>query len=136
MASTESTEDMTPRDRIYMSGEEEILLVHELLDPNFVKKTRSTGQTTRLALKYAELALKVAPTRVRVIDHFPADVSHRHLIYKIGSILGHLSIDYDVKELPYVEPDPTSFTGVRSTGEKHYYIRAYPNGFPKDEEEG
>lgn len=130
MTSPESTEDGSARQQIWMSGEEEVLLIHELLDPAYIKEERGTGRTTRLALKYAELAMKVAPTRVRVDDHHPSMDADKNLLYQVTRILDLFGIGYQLQEVPYAERDPNSLTGVSKTGKKAFYVRAYPKGLP------
>ena len=121
MTSTESTDDSH---EVWLSGDETIRFVSELfsgpIDP------RGTGRTIRLALKYVELSLKVAPARVKVEDHFPNGDYNLAII--IGKIFDAINIDYKIILIKDVELDDYSFTGTKATGEKAYYLTADPKG--------
>lgn len=123
MTSTESTDDSR---EVWLSGDETIRFVSELfsgpIDP------RSTGRTIRLALKYVELSLKVAPNRVKVEDHFPSVSAISNLSYIIGKIFNAINIDYKIQEIKDVELDYSSFAGTRATGKRAYYLTADPKG--------
>lgn len=120
MTSTESTND------VWLSGDETIHFVSELfsgpIDP------RRTGRTKRLALKYVELSLKVAPARVKVEDHYPFPSGNQGLVYVIGKIFDAINIDYKIAEIKEVARDESYFTGTAATGKKFYYLTAQPVG--------
>lgn len=98
MTSPESTED--GREIIWTTGSENYRLIHELLDPSYVHEERASGRTTRLALKYVELCLKVAPARVIVEDHYPGVDATRNMIYIMGKLFNELNIEYEVRRVP------------------------------------
>lgn len=101
MDSTESTEDGSPeRDVVWITGSEHFRLIHELFDPASIKDERASGRSTRLALKYVEMCLKVAPGRVVVEDHFPSPDSTRSMIYIMGKLFDVIGIDYVVHRIP------------------------------------
>lgn len=101
MTSPESTADgSVDREVVFITGSEHFRLIHELLDPTYVRPEGPSGRTTRLALKYVEIALKVAPARVLVEDHFPSVDATRNMIYIMGKLFDTLGIDYEVRRTP------------------------------------
>lgn len=129
MTSNESTEN-----EVWLSGAETIRFANELMtgpiDP------RATGRSIRLALKYVELSLKVAPCRIQIEDHHPdGDYDLSNIVRKIFNAI---NIDYKIQGVPSAEKDPDSFTGIRHTGKKIYFLTAEPKGLkagdyePKD----
>lgn len=121
MTSSESTEKA-----VWLSGDEDVYFVSQLLEDN--SEPRATGRTIRLALKYVELSLKVAPARVMVEDHHPSAAAQDGLINHIRRIFNAINIDYRVQEVKVYEKDDSSFTGTTPTGKKVYYLYAEPKG--------
>lgn len=114
--------------QIWLSGTEEINLISSLLEPEEEDK-RGTGRTSRLACKYAELAMITPFQRVRIIDHWNTVEGNRQLTIKVTKILDALNIDYSVGELGMAERDPGTLTGTRSTG-KAFFVTATPKKKP------
>lgn len=114
------------KNEVWLSGDETIHFVSELfsgpIDP------RATGRTIRLALKYTELALKVAPARVQIEDHFSGQSGQDNLARIIGKIFDAINIDYKIQEIKHAQVDPSYFTGTYFTGGKTYYLTAEPRG--------
>ena len=120
MNSTESTND------VWLSGDETIHFVNELfsgpIDP------RATGRTIRLALRYVELSLKVAPARIKVEDHHPGLGANQGLVNVIRKIFDAINIDFKIAKINEVEKDDSTFTGTTQTGKVFYYLTAQPVG--------
>lgn len=129
MTSTESTEDFDPdhvhRNPVYLSGEETIYLISDILDPK-PKEERATGRTSRLACKYAEMAMQFPNTRVMVKDHYDDKHAHNRLMEMVGRILTTLNIEYQMSQIPIAIKDPNSFTGVKMTDKAGHYIIVRP----------
>lgn len=114
MDSPESTVDGSiKREELWITGEENLRLIHELLDPTFVAKEQGTGRSTRLALKYVELAIKQPGVRVVVEDHHPTKNATRNLLHLMGRLFDALKIDFEVH---------------RSEMGDVFEVRAFPNG--------
>ena len=114
------------KNEVWLSGDETIHWVSELfagpIDP------RATGRTIRLALRYVETSLLVAPCRVKVVDHFPTHQANWNLTNLIRKIFDAINIDYKIEEIPEVIKAPGSFTGTAATGKKSYFLTAEPKG--------
>ena len=113
-----------PRE-VWVSGTEIVRFVDELIDGVDTDK-RMTGRTSRLACKYAELALQYPNCRVIVKDHFDKTESNRRLLQMVSQILDVLNIDYEMGEIPEVIRTPATFTGTVPTGNMIAFIRATP----------
>lgn len=109
---------------VWVSGTEIIHLVTELIDGK-PDDDRATGRTTRLACKYADLAMQYPHCRIVVRDHFDNLDADRRLCHTVTQILDVLKIDYEIGELNRVVEDPGSFTGKKKTG-KVIFIKATP----------
>jgi len=109
---------------IWLSGNENINLVTDLLDPQPVA-TRGTGRSKRLALEYAVAALKYPNQRIRIKDHFNSNAAHYNVQNMVCRILDTLSIDYEIGQLKSYVRDPEEFTGVRQVDDG-FYITAKP----------
>lgn len=110
---------------IWLSGDELIHFVSDLLEPKGDDEERRTGRSSKLALHYALLLLKAPGNRVMIRDHFDSPESNRSLMRTVCSILELLGIDYGLGQIQVGEADPGSFTGVRVTGTLPYIV-AHP----------
>lgn len=116
------TEEENPRE-VWVSGNEVIRYAQHLIDG--VPGVRGTGRTKRLACKYAELAMAYPNCKVMVKDHHRTLDADRRLLQEIIKILDILKIDFEVGELPIIEPSKNTFTGSRPTGIT-VFIKATP----------
>ena len=110
---------------VWLSGNEVIHLVSDLLDP-VDKDPRASGRTTKLALKYASLALENPGHRIAIKDHLNTKHAHETLLKKVMELLNTLKIDFECGNIPIVEKDPGDFTGTKNTGKRFYFIKATP----------
>jgi hypothetical protein len=117
---------MEERTDIWLSGNENLRLIDELLEPHHDNDGRQSGRTSKLALKYAQLALRAPGSRIILRDHHSTNDSHWRMQVLVCSLLDALKIDYQVGSTKEAEVDPGSFTGVRLTGHQQYYVIALP----------
>ena len=113
-----------PRE-VWVSGTEIIHLVTELIDGKS-ESDRATGRTSRLACKYADLAMQYPHCRIVIKDHFDGLDADRRLVCIVGKLFTVLNIDYEIGELDRVVEDPEAFTGRKHVG-KAVFIKATPN---------
>lgn len=113
-----------PRE-VWVSGTEIIRFTDELIDGVNTDK-RMTGRTSRLACKYAELAMQYPNCRVIVKDHYDKTDSNFRLLRIVTQILNVLNIDYEMGQIPEVVKDPSTFTGSVPTGTMIAFIKAIP----------
>lgn len=90
------SEEDKPRE-VWLAGNEVIRLVSDLLEPK-KEKSRPDGSSTRLAVEYAQAALKLPGFKVIVIDHIDIPQSNTSLLYKVRKIMDALDVDYSVGE--------------------------------------
>lgn len=109
---------------VWVSGSEIIRHTDELIDGS-KQDERATGRTSRLACKYAELALQYPNCRVIIKDHFDKLDADRQLARLVCKILDLLNIDWEAGQLDQVVRDPHSFTGTTKTGQV-VFIKAKP----------
>ena len=109
---------------IWLSGSEHINLISDLLEPK-EDSVRPTGKTTKLALKYAQLALHTPHNKIIIKDHFNTQEPNRHLQKLVCRVLEALNIDYELGEIKIATEDLGSFTGKLIT-DKQFYIIARP----------
>lgn len=120
---TSNSLKIEPRE-VWLSGSEHINLVTDLLIQP-VDATRGSGRTSKLALQYAMMALKVPHHKIRIIDHFRTNDSHYRLQKMVCDILDVLKIDYEIGRIDGYVRDPNSFTGVVKSDDG-FYITAKP----------
>ena len=118
-----------PQD-IWLAGDENIHLISDLLEPRALilgnDLGRRTGRTSKLALHYAMLALKVPGQRVIVLDHHDSKEAHHLLLILVTKILDALKFDHNIGVTQRGEFSPDGFTGVRSLPDA-YFIIALPH---------
>lgn len=92
-------------------------------------------RTIRLALKYVELSLAVAPARVQVEDHEPV-IGVKSLVYTMGRIYDALNIEYHVQTVLRVDSVDELTGRAKKTPEKYYVyarLRGLKTGFSPSE---
>lgn len=110
---------------VWLSGTEHIHLISDLFDvPD--NDTRMTGRSSRLACKFAELAMQPPNQRIIVRDHFETNTAHYTLLTKVAKIMDTLGVDYEIGTHENHVRDPTTFTGTVNTGVDSHYIIARP----------
>lgn len=125
LSSKKSPTDEPPLE-IWLSGNENINLVTDLLDPQ-PKATERSGRSKRLALEYASAALRYPNQRIRIKDHHKTNNAHYAVQVMVCRILDTLGIEYEIGRLPNYIRDDSSFTGTVRTDEDGFYITARPN---------
>lgn len=92
--------------QIWLSGEEEVHLISDLLDGN-PHDERASGRTNKLALKYAYLVLKTPNNKVIIRDHHIE--GHTLLQRKVVNLLQTLAIEAEFGRMPgYGAPSLTT----------------------------
>lgn len=107
-------------DQIWLSGEEEIHLISELLDGNSHDE-RASDRTNKLALKYAYLVLKTPNNKVIIKDHHNED--HTLLQRKVVNLLQTLAIDTEFGRMPSYEASILTTT-YANTYDYAYWVKA------------
>lgn len=110
---------------VWVSGSEIVRHTDELLDGN-KSNERATGRTSKLACKYAELALQYPNCRVVIKDHSGVSGADYKLVKKVCEILDVLNIEWEVGQIDQVVPDQGSFTDTKLIG-SFTFIKAKPN---------
>ena len=110
---------------IWLSGNENINLVTDLLDPQ-PKATQRCGRSKRLALEYASAALKYPNQKIRIKDHHKNNDAHYKVQRYVTQILDVLGIEYEIGRLANYKRDESSFTGTVRSSEDGFYITARP----------
>lgn len=90
-----STRSDQPRE-VWLSGTERIRLVHELVGIERDDQIRGCGRTTRMAVRYAFVALQAPDHKVLIEDHFDSPSAHRRLLNMVEQILTTLHVEYDM----------------------------------------
>ena len=112
---------------VWLSGNEVIHLVSDLLDPDPVDKDpRASGRTKKLALKYASLALANPGHRIAIRDHHDTKHAHEALLKLVMEVMHTLKIEFECGNIPIVQRDEGDFTGTKQTGKRFYFIKATP----------
>lgn len=124
MAFIQLSETNDPRE-VWVSGTEIVRFTDELIDGVNTDK-RMTGRTSRLACKYAELAMQYPNCRVIIKDHLDKTDSNRRLLQMVTQILDALNIDYEMGQIHEVVKNPSAFTGSVPTGKMIAFIKATP----------
>ena len=122
-----SKSPMDKPQEIWLSGSEHINLISDLLEPK-EDSVRPTGKTTKLALKYAQLALHTPHNKIIIKDHSKAHEAHRRLQSLVCRVLEALNIDYEVGVIRVATEDLGSFTGKLITRKQHYIIARPKDG--------
>lgn len=118
-------ENEPPSEMVWLTGNETIYLVEELLE-SVDKNPRASGRTKKLALRYALMALKHPDQRIVVKDHVKSKDANRLLLKMIMEIMNVINIEYEAGDVPEYTLDPDAFTGVKATGQHMFFIKAKP----------
>jgi hypothetical protein len=103
---------MEERTDIWLSGNENLRLIDG----------RQSGRTTKLALKYVQLALKAPGSRIIIRDHYSSNDAHWRLQNLVCAIMDTIKVDYETGKVKEAIADPGSFTGVKVVGGVYFII--------------